>query len=572
MKKTLKTFVAGILCGALIMGIPALANSIKEMIEVTLNTITVKVNGTKVEGDNILYNDTTYVPLRKVAEMLGKNVKWDDATKSADICDKAENEIVFAGDALGEIEGKIIYKDQLDMYISLAKAADANLNDSDALNKAKENIVFDEAIVLMAKESGIVIDNEFYDKYNAYVEQMNAQYGDFEQLLNAVGYTKQSYQLVQEIEYLKSKIIEKNKDLYAPKGDELAKYYEDNKEYFKYDGLIAKHILLSTQNEDGTEKTSSQIKAVERKANEIYAKINRGGDFDALMKEHSEDPGLETYPDGYTFTKGEMVEEFEKAAYALEIGEVSKPVKSQFGYHIIKLVDKIEYFDITDTNVIAYINSQIENKKLNEDIAKKADAISVKWNWFIHKKTGGFYPPFYLLKEVINFMVEEKLTLGEKIKELRRAVGMSQLELANKIKVGKTTISNYENGYSIPTFDIREKLADALDASLEYFLSDEEIDNLSDNHIYFSRVTKIPVFEKNSSYEIITSNQNRYIPRYLEIPSCKNVRTGNFVSIQCPDNAMDNLNIKKGDFIVIETIESIPCLYNKLSFYLFKLA
>ncbi|MBE7038356.1 MAG: helix-turn-helix transcriptional regulator [Ruminococcaceae bacterium] len=169
-------------------------------------------------------------------------------------------------------------------------------------------------------------------------------------------------------------------------------------------------------------------------------------------------------------------------------------------------------------------------------------------------------------------MVEEKLTLGEKIKELRRAVGMSQLELANKIKVGKTTISNYENGYSIPTFDIREKLADALDASLEYFLSDEEIDNLSDNHIYFSRVTKIPVFEKNSSYEIITSNQNRYIPRYLEIPSCKNVRTGNFVSIQCPDNAMDNLNIKKGDFIVIETIESIPCLYNKLSFYLFKLA
>ena len=380
MKKTLKTFVAGILCGAVLFSIPALANSVKEMIEVTLNTITVAVNGTKVEGENILYNDTTYVPLRKVAEMLGKDVKWDDATKTADICDKNENEIVFGGDVVGTFDGKNIYKDQLDMYIAIASTSAQNVENGDVDKKAKENLIFDETVIKMANEFGIVIDNDFYDKHNAYVEQMNAQYGDFEQLLSAVGYTKESYQRVQEIEYLKSKIIEKNKELYAPKGDELSKFYDEHKEEFKYDGLVAKHILLSTQNEDGTEKTASQIKAIERKANETYAKINKGSDFDKLMNELSEDPGLKAYPDGYTFTKGEMVEEFEEAAYSLEIGEVSKPVKSQFGYHIIKLIDKIEYFDITNTSVINYINSQIEIKKLNEDITKKASEINASWN------------------------------------------------------------------------------------------------------------------------------------------------------------------------------------------------
>lgn len=380
MKKTLKTFVAGVVLGAVLFSIPALANSVKEMIEVTLNTITVAVNGTKVEGENILYNDTTYVPLRKVAEMLGKNVKWDDATKTADICDKDENEIVFFGEVVGTVNGKNIYKDQLDMYIQLASTSAQNVESGDVEKKAKESLVFDETIIKVANDLGIVIDNEFYDKYNAYVEQMNAQYGDFNQLLSAVGYTSKSYQHVQEIEYLKSKIIEKNKELYAPKGDELSKFYEENKEEFKYDGLVAKHILFSTQNEDGTEKTTSQIKAIERKANETYAKINKGADFDKLMNELSEDPGLAAYPDGYTFTKGEMVEEFEETAYSLNVGEVSKPVKSQFGYHIIKLIDKIEYFDITNSSVIDYINSQIEIKKLNEDITKKVAEISVSWN------------------------------------------------------------------------------------------------------------------------------------------------------------------------------------------------
>jgi len=88
------------------------------------------------------------------------------------------------------------------------------------------------------------------------------------------------------------------------------------------------------------------------RAEEILYRINFGEDFDVLMFEYSEDPGLAEYPDGYTFTRGMMVSEFEAATLSLEIGEVSELVFTDlgggrgFGIHIIKRVEPIEE-DIT---------------------------------------------------------------------------------------------------------------------------------------------------------------------------------------------------------------------------------
>ncbi|UKI36250.1 MAG: copper amine oxidase N-terminal domain-containing protein [Clostridiales bacterium] len=85
--KNAKTFISGVLAGALAMSAPALANDVKQLIEAELNTVNITVDGVKVDGENILYNDRTYVPLRQIAEMLGKDVAWDEATNTADIAD-----------------------------------------------------------------------------------------------------------------------------------------------------------------------------------------------------------------------------------------------------------------------------------------------------------------------------------------------------------------------------------------------------------------------------------------------------------------------------------------------------
>jgi EpsD family peptidyl-prolyl cis-trans isomerase len=107
---------------------------------------------------------------------------------------------------------------------------------------------------------------------------------------------------------------------------DMKDYYEKNKADFVATSQIkASHILVKTKED----------------AQKILERLNNGEKFEALAKEASIDKvsGKNGGELGY-FSRGEMVPEFEKAAAMLKVGEVSKPVKTQFGYHIIKVTDK----------------------------------------------------------------------------------------------------------------------------------------------------------------------------------------------------------------------------------------
>ena len=112
----------------------------------------------------------------------------------------------------------------------------------------------------------------------------------------------------------------------AVKDEDAKQFYDDQIKAIKPEEEVkARHILV----ED------------EAKAKEIVDKLAKGGDFAALAKEFSKDPGSKDNGGdlGY-FGRGQMVPEFETAAFALEKGKLSVPVKSNFGYHIIMLDDK----------------------------------------------------------------------------------------------------------------------------------------------------------------------------------------------------------------------------------------
>lgn len=97
----------------------------------------------------------------------------------------------------------------------------------------------------------------------------------------------------------------------------------------------ARHILIKT--EEGKEKEA------EKKAKEVLGKVKAGGDFAALAKQYSDDPGSkENGGDLGFFGQGQMVPAFEKAAFALKKNEVSDLVKSDYGYHIIQVLDRKE--------------------------------------------------------------------------------------------------------------------------------------------------------------------------------------------------------------------------------------
>ncbi len=78
----------------------------------------------------------------------------------------------------------------------------------------------------------------------------------------------------------------------------------------------------------------------ESKANELKKQIDGGYDFARVAKKHSKCPSGASGGDLGFFGKGMMVKEFEEAAFSLEVGQVSEPVKTQFGYHIILVTEK----------------------------------------------------------------------------------------------------------------------------------------------------------------------------------------------------------------------------------------
>lgn len=91
MRKGFKGFIIGVILTVMLISTIGFATGITKNIEVVFNSVKLTVNGQKVAAETILYNGTTYVPLRATAEMLGKDVGWDGTTNTASINDKTTN-------------------------------------------------------------------------------------------------------------------------------------------------------------------------------------------------------------------------------------------------------------------------------------------------------------------------------------------------------------------------------------------------------------------------------------------------------------------------------------------------
>lgn len=149
--------------------------------------------------------------------------------------------------------------------------------------------------------------------------------------------------------------------------EDLKKYYEDNKEMLSPStNYTASHILVEDEN----------------KANDIYEEIQNGLDFAEAAKKYSLDPSGSNGGSLGKFPKGVMVKEFQDGLEKLQPGQISKPVKSQFGYHIIKLddVENIspkDFEEVRDTVYQTYLMAKRQEKYL-EKLAKISKEVEVK--------------------------------------------------------------------------------------------------------------------------------------------------------------------------------------------------
>lgn len=193
------------------------------------------------------------------------------------------------------------------------------------LNTAIDNAAADCVTIEKGKENGISLSDDEMSQVETSISSYISQNGEemFNLSMNSMAingaddYKKLYSQIVGAQKA--DEDIQNNFDKYAPDKDKLKKYKSDKK-------VTVQHILI----QNNSEKQENSEEAI----NSVLERAKAGEDFVALMNEFNEDPG-ETEA-GYTFGPGEMVKEFEDAAFALDYDQISDVVKSDYGYHIIK--------------------------------------------------------------------------------------------------------------------------------------------------------------------------------------------------------------------------------------------
>jgi hypothetical protein len=178
-------------------------------------------------------------------------------------------------------------------------------------------------------------------------------------------------------------------------GDEVEKYYrEHRKDYRTPASREVRHILLSVCGGPQADKKECQPAGeAEQLATQIRSRLEGGESFDKLAKEFSDDPGSKATGGKLTVNKGATVPEFDKAAFELETGALSQPVKTDFGFHLIEPLGAVKPAKTTPlAQVRAQIRTQLVDQKRSEALTNWVQETKEKYSGRTHYQVG-YAPP-----------------------------------------------------------------------------------------------------------------------------------------------------------------------------------
>ncbi len=213
-----------------------------------------------------------------------------------------------------------------------------------------------------------VTDKEIQDR----VDQVKKQYfagsqAKLEERLKATGYTVASFTADIKAQLISEKIFAAVTKDAAVTDSQVAAYYKDNQsKYVSQESRDVEHILVKTKAE----------------ADKLRVQLVGGADFAVLAKKYSKDPGSAANGGKLTITKGQTVPEFEKASFSLKLHEISQPVKTQFGYHLIEPLSPLRP---SGAQPFKTVEAQVKAQLLG---TAKSDKIK-KWTDDIKKTIGG---------------------------------------------------------------------------------------------------------------------------------------------------------------------------------------
>ncbi len=269
---------------------------------------------------------------------------------------------------IAKVGKEIILKSDLEKRMQQLNASGTAMNDItqfDILN----DMIEAKLIIQKAKEEEYKVDDQMIKEMaEDQIKQVASQFPselEFKKELRGAGLSvpdlKDYYIEMMTEEQLKSQIIRHNikSKIHITEG-EVEEYYKENlvdipprPEMYKI-GMIVRFIKAG---KDTKEKVLVEI-------NKIRDKVNEGADFAELAKEYSDGPSAANGGNLGFFGKGMMVKPFETAAFALMPGEISEVIETQFGYHIIKVLEK-KGNEVNASHILKIVEATEEDVQAN---------------------------------------------------------------------------------------------------------------------------------------------------------------------------------------------------------------
>lgn len=279
---------------------------------------------------------------------------------------------------IAKIDGEEISADEFNTEVKrLVKMMGAQVPPAMLVNmkgQIVEQLVAKKLVEKAVASSGVKIEPKEVDsEYGKFVKQLDdAAPGGAKGYLEKIGRTEAEMKDdVRRSLELKA-LISKDHDIEVPAA-EVKKFYEENKAQFEQqERLQASHILLKLDKTAAPDKVAE----VKKKADDIAKQAKAAdADFAALAKAHSEGPTAPRGGDLGYFERGKMVPEFDKAVWAMKKGEVSEPVRTQFGFHIIKAGDKREAKTLGFAEAKDMIEAKLQEPKLKTAMKATIDKL-----------------------------------------------------------------------------------------------------------------------------------------------------------------------------------------------------
>ena len=249
------------------------------------------------------------------------------------------------------------------------------------------NAMVNEKLMLKNAESvGVTpTDDELNEYADKQIEQLKQAYPDdaqLQQVLEANGFTEDSYKDYAKKQYKLQKVQEAITADVEVTDDDAKAYYDENKDsqYTVGAGANAAHILIAEKGSDGNIDFDASL----AKANEVKAKLDAGADFAQLASEYGTDGTKDKGGDlGFVaYNQANYDQDFLAGFKQLSEGQISDPIKSQFGYHIIKATgikdEVVTPFDDVKEQIKSQLLQQKQSEAFNTKISEWKDASRVK--------------------------------------------------------------------------------------------------------------------------------------------------------------------------------------------------